>query len=161
VIALGSPRQASVVEDPASRRTIGGATRSYVLRLLPMSTPEVLIGQNGPAVVHASDGSLVTTAKPAQAGEILSLYAAGLGPTFPGVDPGQPFTADPLQVASSPVEVTVSGATATVLYAGGYPGTTNAYQVNFRVPDGVQTGTANIQLSVAWIPGSQVKIAVR
>jgi uncharacterized protein (TIGR03437 family) len=55
----------------------------------------------------------------------------------------------------------VSGAAATVLYAGGYPGTTNAYQVNFRVPDGVQPGMANIQLSVAWIPGLQVKIAVR
>lgn len=31
VIDLGLPRQASVVEDPASRRTIGGAKRSYVL----------------------------------------------------------------------------------------------------------------------------------
>ena len=161
VIDLGSPRQASTVEDPASRRTIGGAKRSYVLHLLPLSTPEILVGQNGPAVVHASDGSLVTTAKPAQAGEILSLYASGLGPTFPGIDPGQPFTADPLQVVSSPVEVTVGGAAATVLYAGGYPGAVNAYQVNFRVPDGVQPGTANIQLSAAWITGSQVKVAVR
>jgi uncharacterized protein (TIGR03437 family) len=159
VIDLGSPRQASVVEDPASRRIIGGANRSYVLHLLPMSTPEVLIGQNGPAVVHASDGSLVTTAKPAQAGEILSLYAAGLGPTLPGVDPGQPFTADPLQRVSSPVDVTVGGAAATVLYAGGTPGATNAFQVNFQMPDVVQPGVVNLQLSAAWIGGSPVKIA--
>jgi uncharacterized protein (TIGR03437 family) len=161
VIDLGSPRQASVVEDPASRRTIGGAKRSYVLHLLPMLTPEILISQNGPAVVHASDGSLVTPAKPAQAGEILSLYASGLGPTFPGIDPGQPFTADPRQVVSSPLDVTVGGASATVLYAGGYPGAVNGYQVNFRVPAGVQSGMANIQLSAAWIAGSQVKIAVQ
>jgi uncharacterized protein (TIGR03437 family) len=160
VIDLGSPRQTSVVEDPASRRTIGGAKRSYVLHLLPMSTPEILVGQNGPAVAHASDGSLVTTTKPAQAGEILSLYASGLGPTFPGIDPGQPFTADPLQVVSSPLEVIVGGASASVFYAGGYPGAVNAYQVNFRVPDAVQPGMANIQLSAAWIAGSQVKIAV-
>ena len=161
VIDLGSPRQASVVEDPASRRTIGGAKRSYVLHLLPMSTPEILIGQNGPAVVHANDGSLVTAATPAQAGEILSLYASGLGPTFPGVDPGQPFTADPRQVVSSPLDVTVGGASATVLYAGGYPGSVNRYQVNFRIPAGVQRGMANIQLTAAWIAGSQVKIAVQ
>jgi len=161
VIDLGSPRQASIVEDPASRRTIGGAKRSYVLHLLPLSTPEILAGQNGPAVVHASDGSLVTTAKPAQAGEVLSLYASGLGPTLPGVGPGQPFTADPLQVVSSPVDVAVDGAAATVLYAGGSPGETNAYQVNFRVPDGVQPGAATIRLSAAWIAGTQVKIAIR
>jgi uncharacterized protein (TIGR03437 family) len=161
VIDLGSPRQTSVVEDPASRRTIGGAKRSYVLHLLPLSTPEILVGQNGPAVVHASDGSLVTTAKPAQAGEILSLYASGLGPTFPGIDPGQPFPADPRQSVSSPLEVTVGGASATVLYAGGYPGAVNGYQVNFRVPDGVQAGTTNIRLSAAWIAGSPVKIAVQ
>lgn len=160
VIDLGSPRQASIVEDPASRRTIGGAKRSYVLHIIPLSTPEILVGQNGPAVVHG-DGSLVTTAKPAQAGEILSLYASGLGPTFPGIDPGQPFTADPLQVVSSPVDVIVGGAAATVLYAGGYAGAINGYQVNFRVPDGVQSGTASIQLSAAWVAGSQVKIAVR
>ncbi len=49
VIDLGSPRQTSVVEDPASRRTLSGAKRSYVLHLLPLSTPEILIGQNGPA----------------------------------------------------------------------------------------------------------------
>src|SRR5215467_847804 len=42
VINLGSPRQASVVEDPAFRRTIGGAKRSYVLHVLPLSTPEIL-----------------------------------------------------------------------------------------------------------------------
>jgi uncharacterized protein (TIGR03437 family) len=161
VIDLGSPRQASIVEDPASRRTIGGAKRSYVVHLLPLTTPEILIGQNGAAVVHASDGSPVTTAKPAQAGESLSLYASGLGPTFPGIDPGQPFTADPLQVVSSPVDVLVGGATATVLYAGGFPSAINKYQVNFRLPDGVQPGTASIQLSAAWIAGSQVEIAVR
>jgi uncharacterized protein (TIGR03437 family) len=55
----------------------------------------------------------------------------------------------------------VGGASATVLYAGGYPGAVNGYQVNFRVPDGVQAGTTNIRLSAAWIAGSPVKIAVQ
>jgi uncharacterized protein (TIGR03437 family) len=161
VIDLGSPRQASVVEDAASRRTIGGAKRSYVLHVLPLSTPEILMLQSGPAVVHASDGSMVTAAKPAQAGEILSLYASGLGPTVPRIDPGQPFAAGPRQVVNSPLDVLVGGASTTVLYAGGYPGAVDGYQVNFRLPGGVQSGMANIQLSAAWIAGSQVKIAVQ
>ena len=86
--------------------------------------------------IHASDGSLVSAAKPAKAGEILSLFASGLGPTRPGVDPGQPFPAAPLQVVNSPVQVLVNGNSADVLYAGGYPGAVDGYQVNFRMPDG-------------------------
>ena len=38
---------------------------------------------NGPAVVHGADFSLVTAAKPAKPGEILTLLATGLGPTQP------------------------------------------------------------------------------
>jgi uncharacterized protein (TIGR03437 family) len=103
----------------------------------------------------------VTEAKPASTGEILTLLATGLGPTLPGVDPGQPFTADPLQVVSSPIDVTINGAASEVLYAGGYQGTTDKYQVNFRVPDNISSGMASLQLFAAWIPGPEVKIAIR
>jgi uncharacterized protein (TIGR03437 family) len=68
---------------------------------VPVTQPQVLATVNGPAVTHASDGSLVTSAKPAKAGEILTLFASGLGPTQPGVDPGQPFPASPLQVVKT------------------------------------------------------------
>ncbi|MBI3683877.1 MAG: hypothetical protein HY235_26175 [Acidobacteria bacterium] len=39
----------------------------------------------------------------------LSLIATNLGPTRPGVDPGQPFPASPRQIVNSPLEVTVNG----------------------------------------------------
>src|SRR5262249_33160312 len=78
VIDLGSPRQASVVEDPALRRAIGGAKRSYVLHLIPMSVPQIATTANGPAVTHSSDFTLATASKPAAAGEILSLFLTGL-----------------------------------------------------------------------------------
>jgi uncharacterized protein (TIGR03437 family) len=48
-----------------------------------------------------------------------------------------------------------------VLYAGGYPGAVDGYQVNFRVPDGIATGLASLQLTSAWIAGSEVKIAIQ
>jgi hypothetical protein len=156
-----NPRIASVVEDPANRRINGGGKRRMIYHLLPMARPEVIDTLNGPAVVHATDFSLVTAANPARSGEILSLLAAGLGPTRPGVDPGQPFPASPLQVVNSPVEVTVNGAPAQVLYAGGYPGTTNSYQVNFRLPDGTAPGLAAIALTAGFIPGSEVQIPTK
>jgi uncharacterized protein (TIGR03437 family) len=103
----------------------------------------------------------VTAGKPAKAGEFLTLFASGLGPTRPGIDPGEPFTADPLQVVNSPVQVLVNGSPADVLYAGGYPGAVDGYQVNFRVPDGATAGQASLQLTSAWIGGPSVSIAVR
>ena len=87
------------------------------------------------------------------------MFASGLGPTRPGVDSGQPFTAD--QVCNSPIEVMVTGRPGEVLYAGGYPGAVDRYQVNFRVPDGTGSGTATVQLTSAWIAGPDVKIVVQ
>ncbi len=154
-------RTASVREDPAQRRVNGGGKGSLVAYLIPMSRPEITQTLVGPAVVHGSDFTAVTTAKPAKPGEILSLIATGLGPTQPGVEPGQPFPASPLSLANSPVDVTVNGQPAEVQYAGGYPGTTDTYQVNFRVPSGITSGAATLQISAAWIAGPEVKIPVQ
>ena len=132
-----------------------------MLCLIPRFRPQVIISQTGPAVVHAADFSLVTAARPAKPGEILTLFATGLGPTLPGVDPGERFTTDPLQIVTSPIDITVNGVSADVLYAGGYPGATDAYQVNFRLPTGITTGAASLQIAAAWIPGPEVKLAIQ
>jgi hypothetical protein len=154
-------RRTSVIEDPSNRRSLGGGKETLQLLVIPMSRPQIVATANGPAVVHANDFTLVTAAKPAKAGEILTLFATGLGPTTPGVDPDQPFTADPLQVVNSPVDVTINGAVTEVLYAGGYPGTTDTYQVNFRLPSVVAPGMARLQITAAWIPGKEANIAVQ
>lgn len=155
------PRTASMSEDPALRRVLGGGIRRYVFHLIPMFRPEVVVTANGPAVVHANDYTMVTAANPARPGEILSLVAGGLGPTRPGVDPGEPFPAGPVQPVNSPVEVTVSGNAAEVLYAGGYPQTVDRYQVNFRVPDGATPGAATLRLTSGFIPSPDVIIPIR
>jgi uncharacterized protein (TIGR03437 family) len=79
----------------------------------------------------------------------------------PRIEPGDPFPSSPLAIVNSPVEITVNGQAAEVQYAGGYPGTTNTYQVNFRVPTGMSTGAARLQLTAAWITGSPVTIPVQ
>jgi len=158
---LPGPRNASMTEDPANRRVHGGGRRHFLLTVIPMSRPEVVTTPTGPVVVHANDFTLVTASKPARPGEILSLIATGLGPTQPGVDPGKPFPASPPSLVNSPVEVTVNGQPAEVQYAGGYPGTTDTYQLNFRVPSGIASGLATLQISAAWIAGSEVRIPVQ
>jgi hypothetical protein len=154
-------RAASITEDPAKRRQNGGGHVLSVLYVIPMSRPEIVITANGPAVTHSSDFSLVSPSKPAAAGEILSLFATGLGPTKVTLDPGQPFPSSPLAQVNSPIDVTVNGKPADVLGAVGYPGSVDGYQVNFRLPPDAAKGMVSIQVSAAWIHGTPVSIPVQ
>jgi uncharacterized protein (TIGR03437 family) len=164
VVPAGSPavRVASMAEDPSRRRMNGGGTFNRTLYLVPSARPAIIATPDGPAIVHSSDFKPVTAANPARAGEVLSLFATGLGPTRPGVDPGKPFPLTPLAVPNSPIEVMVTGVSAEVVGAAGYPGAVDGYQVNFRMPSSsIFKGTAAVQLNVAWIPSSLVSIAVQ
>ena len=152
---------ASITEDPANRRRNGGGTVRWIAHVIPMARPEVTMLPSGPAITHSSDFSLVTASKPGTQGEILSLFATGLGPVTPRVDPGQPFPSSPLAVVNSPVEVTVNGKAAEVIGSAGYPGAVDAYQVNFRVPPDTGRGPASIQVTAAWISGAPVSIPVQ
>ena len=154
-------RIASIREDPANRRrnAVSGTWR-WTAHLIPMSAPQIVTTVNGPAVFHL-DFSPVTAARPARAGEVLMVQATGLGPTVPGVDPGQPFPIDVTLPVNSPIAVTVNGRDAEVVNGLGWPGLVDTYRVDFRVPQGTPPGTASVQLSAAWIPGAAVRIPVQ
>jgi hypothetical protein len=159
--SIQTGRATSAFENPINRRTFPGGIWKLVIQLIPLKTPEVASTASGPAIVHSIDYSLVTASNPARAGELLTLFASGLGPTRPGVEPGQPFTASPLQTVSSPVDVLVNGEAGEVLYSGGYPNTVDNYQVNFRLPGDIAPGLASVQIRAAWVPGTEVKIPVK
>ncbi len=149
-------RQASVSEDPANRRAYGagGGKFRYVFHLIPLQRPEVV------SVFHANF-TPVSPTSPARAGETLVLSATGLGPTRPGVDPGQPFPSSPLQEVNSPLDVMLNGKSVTILNKVGWPGTAGVYRVDFRLPDDANSGEARLQLSAAWIPGPEAQFPVR
>jgi uncharacterized protein (TIGR03437 family) len=112
-------------------------------------------------VAHANDLSPVTDVTPAAPGEDLVLFATGLGPTRPGVDPGSPFSETIPTVVNSPVDVTVNGSPAEVLAAVGVPGAVDRYQVTFRLPADTPVGVTTIQVIAAWIAGPEVGISVQ
>jgi hypothetical protein len=151
---------ASVAEDPGIRRTRPGDEWRLTLNLIAAFAPEIGNTANGPAVVHSSDFTPVSSSRPARRGETLSLFARHLGPTRPGVEPGQSFGASPLQIVNSPIEILVNGSPAEVLAATGYPNSVDGYQVNFRVPDDTVSGPARLRLSAAWIFAPEVQIAI-
>ena len=149
-----------MAEDAAYRRINGGGKRRYVLQVIPMSTPQIVVTGGASAVYHA-DFSPVTAAQPAKAGEVLIAKATGLGPTVPGINPGQPFPLDATQEVNSPVEVSVNGQSAEVINKIGWPGLVDTYRIDFRVPDGTAAGPAGVQLTAAWIAGSPSNIAIK
>jgi hypothetical protein len=160
---VSGERTTSDCEDPSYRRINadpGGNKRHGVLYLVPATPPQIVTTPNGPAITHSTDFSLVTASKPAAAGEILSLFATGLGPVR-GVATGQPFPSNLPAPVNSPVQVMVNGNPAEVLGAVGYPGSVDGYQVNFRVPSDVPKGSTSIQVAAAWISSAPAGIAVQ
>jgi len=154
-VSAAGLRTASMAEDPAFRRMNGGGRWTAVVHLTGVSTSEIV------GVYHGDDFSPVTPARPAHAGETLMLYARGLSPTTVRLNPGDPFPSEPLAIATSPIEVLVNGKSSPAINQVGVPGTTDTYRVDFRMPDDAAVGTANVQISAAWIKGATVPIPVR
>ena len=152
-------RGASITEDPSNRRKRAGGKGQSVIYLIPVERPEILMTAGVPVVAHASSNEIVTASNPAAAGEMLNLFATGLGPTVPGVNPGQPFPASPPTVVNSPVQVTVNGQAADAIGAVGVPGLVDTYRVTFRAPG--TAGEATVYVTAAWIAGSTVTFIVK
>ena len=158
--ARSALRATSQAEDPSMRRINGGGTGRFLFQIFPLARPEVVVTADGLSVFHA-DFSLVTAERFAKPGETLTLYAKGLGPTSPTLNPGDPFPNEPLAVATSPIEVLVDGRATPAINQVGVPGTTDTYRIDFLVPDTTATGMIPIQLSAAWFKGGAVRIPVQ
>jgi uncharacterized protein (TIGR03437 family) len=127
------------------------------------SSPEFLYlqananGQNPVAAVSATDGAFIgatgsipgANLHPAKAGDILVVYALGLGATSPAQQDGIPATG--IANAALAVSVSIGGvqlAATDILYAGVSPSYIGLYQINLRVPAGVAAGNQAMILSV-------------
>jgi uncharacterized protein (TIGR03437 family) len=87
---------------------------------------------------HGQDYSVVTSDAPAHSGEVIVLYATGLGKTGHNPTAGEiPQWASPIARLSE-LQVTVGGAPVDpkrILYAGLTPGSAGLYQINLALPD--------------------------
>lgn len=97
--------------------------------LFPMSSQTVIAS-------HA-DGRLVSADAPAEPGELIILYAAGLGATLPALNGLTLPTAAASISARRDLGLLLNGepiADDLIYYAGVTPGFAGLYQINFRVP---------------------------
>ncbi len=104
-------------------------------------------GVNG-AIQHASDYALVTAARPAERGEVVIVYATGLGAVSPNVTSGDASPVFPLSEVSAHATVTMGGYNAEVLFAGLAPGFVGLYQINARVPETAPSGDVEVRITL-------------
>jgi uncharacterized protein (TIGR03437 family) len=103
---------------------------------------------------------------PAKAGDTLTLWAIGLGPTSPSVATGQPApSSEPLARLTSMPVVTFGGGvgspTAVPLFAGLSPTYAGLYQVNVTIPDNAPKGDVYVSLAFGSATSNSVLIFIQ
>jgi uncharacterized protein (TIGR03437 family) len=99
-------------------------------------------------ILHGADYSLVTSENPAVDGEVLLIYATGLGPVSNTPVDGTPAPDTPLAVTRTAPQITIGGEAAPVLWSGLAPGFVGLYQINVQVPTGLH-GSNNVVATVS------------
>ena len=104
----------------------------------------------GPGIVQDFPGfQLVTAANPVAEGEVIIIYAAGLGEVVPAVVTGAQAPLVPLSFTTGVATVTIGGVPAAVGFSGLSPGFASLYQINAIVPAGVAPGEVEMVVTIA------------
>lgn len=115
------------------------------------AAPALFEWGNNYAIATHGDYSLLTAAAPAQAGEIVVLFATGLGKTAPNPGVAEIPTYAAQLVNLSTLQVTLAGKAVDPLlikYAGVTPQSAGLYQINLEIPSWSPANPA-IQVTVA------------
>jgi uncharacterized protein (TIGR03437 family) len=104
---------------------------------------------------------LVTGAAPATRGEVVQMYANGLGPVDNQPATGEAAPSSPLASCRIAPQVTIGGRSATVLFAGLAPGFVGLYQVNALVPTDAPAGIQPVVITMNGVAAKTASLPVR
>jgi uncharacterized protein (TIGR03437 family) len=107
-----------------------------------------------------ADFSLVSSSHPAHAGDVLVLYATGMGQTTPPLVTGQIVPS--ANYVTAPVTVTIGGVTANVFYSiAAPPYVAGLYQMAVTVPSGLASGSQPVVATSGGLQSNTVTIAIQ
>jgi len=145
------PNELAPGSHPITIRSPYGATTQTV-QVSAVSPAIFLLGGSRPAAVN-QNGTLNSAEAPASRGQVLVLYATGLGATQRRGN---------LDHVLAAVEATLEGRPLIVQYAGLAPGYPGLYQVNLMIPAEAPPGLAQeLRLRVAESSAAPVDVAVQ
>jgi len=128
----------SLIAGPVNLQlVVDGAAGPAIPIMLGTSAPSLFQTDAITALGVHLDNSLITAASPARPGEIVVLYATGVGPTSPAAIPDQiPHTAASVTPLSG-FSLLMNGTAVDphqILYVGVTPGFAGLFQINWQVP---------------------------
>ncbi|MDP9053339.1 MAG: hypothetical protein M3N93_03430 [Acidobacteriota bacterium] len=97
------------------------------------------------ALAQHADGRLITASAPAQPGEVIVLYATGLGRTSPDLSSGHVASGAINILYLSQLQVLLDGVprpASSIYYAGVTPGFAGLYQINLMLPSAMNANPA-------------------
>ena len=132
------------------------------VNLLPAQPGIFTVDGSSGAILHVSNFQLVTSSNPAAKGEVVAIYATGLGPVSPAPRTGASASASPFlsRTVSTP-SVTVGGSDAAMGFSGLAPGFVGLYQVNMTIPADAPSGSVDVVIQVAGQASKPVKLAIQ
>jgi uncharacterized protein (TIGR03437 family) len=147
ITAPGSVAQIQVINNGANSNVVTqftGATSVGAFTNNP-------VGGIGIAAAEHPDFSIVSESNPAQIGETIAVYVAGMGAVSNQPADGTAASTTTLSDTTVTPQVYITDsagnfATATVAFSGLAPGYAGLYQINFVVPSGLVSGDAAIEI---------------
>lgn len=115
-----------------------GVSGPFVTLTLSEVAPGLFANHDSLIAATHADGSVVTTANPARAGDWVVLYCVGLGRTAPDLYDGEVAIRAMPAVHWSDLTVMINGnvvPASRIYYAGVTPGFAGLYQINVKLPD--------------------------
>jgi len=166
-----SPGQINFVvpyEQPAGavnvRVVTEGISGPEVVIQLGSAAPALFAGPDGYALATNAAGKLLTADAPAHAGEIIVIYATGLGRTSPQPATGEiPHYAGQMTAFPS-LKITLAGRAVDpmlIKYAGLTPGYAALYQINLEVPANTDPDPQTEVSAGVTVPSSGLKLPIR
>jgi uncharacterized protein (TIGR03437 family) len=134
-----------------------GTSTAFSVNVTPMA-PAIFFYPVA-AVLKNANFSLLSPTNPARAGDVLLIYATGLGQTTPAIATGALSASDTIAKTAG-VTATIGGKPATVVYSIASPGFAGLYQVAVTVPAGL-TGSMALQITAGAASSNAVPIPVQ
>lgn len=142
----------------------GMPSASVTVSVLPVSPGLFTVSSSGkgPATALNQDGSTNSAANAAARGDVIQLFATGLGALNPPVTTGRLApSVPPLALSVETPTVTIGGIPAAVEFSGLAPGLMALWQVNARVPNEVGTGEQQLVVRTGGQNANPVTVFVR
>jgi adhesin/invasin len=123
--------------------------------------PALYVTPNGRAAARNADYSLHTALTPLPAGAYVLLFMNGQGAVTPAVADGTAASANPLSIINAPVQVTIGGKPAQVVFQGLTPGLAALGQINAIIPEGLSPGNQPVVITINGVSSNAGLITVR